>query len=527
MFQQKPKNNQMKTLFISTIIFLMIVTAFTTGCKKDAFDSNYYNPQTAVTANIPSLYSGLFFNEKVIPRYWNLYTFQIPMMGIYSQTAGYNNSSKVYEQAVNYTKDRWDYFYNNTIARYREIEKYYNNLTNDDDKAGMSLFLETARVFVYDQTAQMVDMWNDIPFSQAGALNATGTITLPAYDKGEDIYNFILTDLKRISDYLATATPEDFYLNQFKAADYVNKGDVTKWRKYCNSLLLRLAMRISYKDEAKAQSIIQEILGNPTQYPVVDNASENIKIQAPGTSSTLVAINDMRNGFGVNPFAPGKMVDTIMAPAGDPRLPVLFTANKNGEYHGVPINWTATRVQDSITANYFSRWDSTTFTEDNLFPGIIITAAEVSFIKAEAYERWGGGDAKSAYENGIRQSIEFYYSINNKSDYTGAKESMPSEAEIAAYLADPMIAYGTDNLEKIATQKWIDFTVMQANQAWAEWRRTKLPVLNFPTDPSSVLSPNVPNRLLYPTTESTLNETNYEAVKSEDNVSSKVFWDVK
>jgi len=104
---------------------------------------------------------------------------------------------------------------------------------------------------------------------------------------------------------------------------------------------------------------------------------------------------------------------------------------------------------------------------------------------------------------------------------------MPTEEEIASYLANPIVAYGTNNLEKIGTQKWIDFNVMQANQAWAEWRRTGYPVLYFPTDPSSVISPNVPNRLLYPTTEATLNSANYEAVKSEDNINTKVFWDVK
>jgi hypothetical protein len=92
---------------------------------------------------------------------------------------------------------------------------------------------------------------------------------------------------------------------------------------------------------------------------------------------------------------------------------------------------------------------------------------------------------------------------------------------------NPLIAYGTNNLEKIATQKWIDFGVIQAHQAWAEYRRTKLPKLTFPTDGSSVLSPNPPNRLLYPGTEASLNTANYEPVKSSDNITTKVFWDVK
>ena len=522
----------MKKLIIAIPFFIIAAGLLVTGCKKSDIDNNYYDPNGSVTASIPSLYSGLLYNERVLPKYWGLFTLQIPVMGTYSQTAGYRQSNKLYEQPANYTKDRWDYFYTTTIARYREIEKYCNNLTTDADKAGYLLFLETARIFVYDQTAQMVDLWGDIPFSTAGQLNATGNIILASYDKGSDIYSKTLTDLKRISDYLASVQTVPFYQNQLNTFDYLNKGSLTKWRKYCNSLILRLAMRISYKEEATAKSLIQTILGNPTQYPLVDTYTESITIQPSSTTSSLTAGDEIREGFKVNPYAPGKMVEDIMAPANDPRLPIYFSTNKNGVYHGVPNTWNATRVEDSVTNNYFSRWDSTTFSENNLFPGIIITAAEVSFLKAEAYERWGSGDAKAAYESGVKQSILFYWNVNNNSkksgdNFYGVKESMPSDATIAAYLLKPIVAYGTNNLEKIATQKWIDFGVVQANQAWAEYRRTKLPVLNFPADVSSVLSPNPPNRFLYPGTEVSLNADNYAAVKSSDNVTTKVFWDVK
>lgn len=517
----------MKKLIIAIPLLIIATGALVTGCKKSEFENKYLDPDQSVTATIPSLYAGLLYNEKVMPRYWNLYTFQVPVMGTYSQTAGYTQSNKVYEQPINYTQTRWEYFYTTTMARYREVEKYYNKLTTDADKNGYQLFLETGRIFMYDQAAQMVDMWGDIPFSTAGQLNTTGGIVLASYDKAADIYTFILTDLKRISDYLATASPDAFYTTQFATYDYLNKGSLTAWRKYANSLMLRLAMRISYKDETTAKSLIQTILNNSTQYPLIDAVGESIKFQPPSTTSTLTVVNDMRTGMAVNPFPGGKMVDSIMAPAGDPRLPIFFTANKNGEYHGIPNTWNSTRVADSTTKNYFSRWDSTTFTENNLFPGIVMTAAEVSFLKAEAYERWGGGTAKTAYETGVKQSIQFYIGVNNNSDYGGTKETMPSDATIATYLLNPIVAYGTNNLAKIATQKWIDFGVLQASQAWAEWRRTKYPSLTFPTDASSVLSPNPPNRLLYPGTEASLNATNYATVKSSDVITTKVFWDVK
>ncbi len=513
----------------SGILLLLIATVILGSCKKSAFDTNFYNPESAVKADVPRLYAGLFAHEKVMPRYWNLYTFLVPVMGTYSQTAGYTNTKGVYEQPTNYTGNRWDYFYTHDIAIFRELEKAYAALTTDGDKEGYKLFMETARIFQYDQATQMVDMWGDIPFTTAGGLNATGNIVLPVYDKQAALYTQALTDLKRISDYLTSVKPSAFYSNQLKSYDFVNGGDLTKWRKYCNSLILRLAMRISYKDEATAKSAIQTILGNATNYPLPNTASESLVIQANSLTSSLLPNdkNEVRNGFGVNPFAPGKMVNDIMAPANDPRLAAYFTKNASGNYKGIANTLTEAQVTAGVTANDFSRWDSTTFTENYMLPGMLISTAEVQFLKAEAYQRWGGGDAKAAYENGIRQSIAFWYGVNANSAYAAGKKTAPSEADIEAYLSYPDVAFGTNNLKKIATQKWIDFNISQANQAWAEWRRTKLPDLSFPRDSRSVISPDVPTRLLYPGTEKDLNTTNYNAVKSADNITTKIFWDVK
>ncbi|MGN6540859.1 MAG: hypothetical protein ACTHKY_08645 [Ginsengibacter sp.] len=105
-----------KILVLSTIVLLGI-----SSCKKQDFSNYYYNPEGAVTANVPSLWAGLFNNNRVIPKYWNLYTFLIPVLGEYSQTIGYTNGNKIYEQPVNYTQNRWDDYYTGVMAQYREI----------------------------------------------------------------------------------------------------------------------------------------------------------------------------------------------------------------------------------------------------------------------------------------------------------------------------------------------------------------------------------------------------------------------
>lgn len=516
----------MKRIIIPCLLSLLSLGGFLTGCKQTEIDNAYINPSGAVTADVQRLWSGLLFNERVQPRYWNLYTFLIPEIGTYSQLTGSTTTTGVYEQVTAYNSDRWNVYYTQTIARYREMEKVYNSLSAED-KAGLQLFMETARIFVYDQTAQMIDLWGDVPFTTAGQLNAQGTITLATYDDAHTTYLNTLTELKRISDYLATATPSSFYKTQFNTYDYVNKGSIAKWQKYCNGLMLRLAMRVSYSDEATAKALVTTILNSPTQYPLIDVAGESITIQPTVTSSNFVAINDIRNGFGVNPYAPSYLVDNVMAPANDPRLPVYFTKASTGKYTGVVNTWNATQLTAAQTAGAVSRWDSTTFSENNLFPGILMTSAETWFNKAEAYERWGLGSAKTAYESGIRQSIAFWFAVNNGSSYTATKDVPPTEAQMTAFLAQPTILYGTDNLKKIATQKWVDFTVMQATQAWAEVRRTKLVGLTFPTDIGSATAKTPPTRLLYPTSEASLNTINYSSVRAKDSQTTKVFWDVK
>lgn len=507
---------------------------FSTGlllnsCKKSEFDSKYYNPESSVTASVATLYAGLFNNAYVTPHYRNLYTFLIPVLGEYTQTAGYVNGNKIYEQPTNYTADKWDNYYTTVMAQYRELEKYYNNLSMPADKQGFQVFLETARIFFYDQTTQMVDLFGDIPYSSAGSLNSSGTISLAKYDSAQTIYKSILTDLDRINYYLDTANINTFYTQQLTAYDFVNGGSLLKWRQYANSLRLRLAMRISYYDEATAKAMVMGMLGNSTLYPMVINASDAIKINVTGT---LVSTgNDIQNGFGINPFAPGYMVDSVMRPTNDPRLPVYFTTNAAGNYEGVVNTTNATTVANQQQANFYSRWDSTTFTQNNYFPGLIITAAETNFSIAEAYQRWGTtASAQTAYYNGIDQSILLYFSINNASSYGGFKDPMPSAAAIAAYKATSLVAFGTDllgNLKKIGMQKWLAFNIIEANQSWAEYRRTKYPVLNFLTDASSLLAPNPPSRLLYPATESALNSVNFEAVKTKNTITTKIFWDVK
>jgi hypothetical protein len=167
------------------------------------------------------------------------------------------------------------------------------------------------------------------------------------------------------------------------------------------------------------------------------------------------------------------------------------------------------------------------------FPGIIITASEVNFLKAEAFERWGStADAQIAYEKAVTQAVDFVFYLNKLgADFRGADpEPAVTPLEMTTLLSSPTVTYaGTKDqkLAKIGTQKWLSLGFMQSVEAWTELRRTNYPVLTFVPDPSTPEAVMPPSRLVYPGTEKVYNAINFEAVSPSDFPTTKIFWDVQ
>ena len=94
----------------------------------------------------------------------------------------------------------------------------------------------------------MVDLHGDVPFSEAGRLSQNGGDygkSYPKYDKAEDLYKKMLDDLKSYADELSTLTIKTGISAGFRTQDYILKGDVVAWRRYVNSLRLRMLTRVS------------------------------------------------------------------------------------------------------------------------------------------------------------------------------------------------------------------------------------------------------------------------------------------
>lgn len=94
----------------------------------------------------------------------------------------------------------------------------------------------------------MVDMWGNVPYFEAAIAPN------PVFDKGEEIYD----DLFLLIDEAIENMEMGF--NVSSSADLFYQGSLENWRKFANSLKLKMYLNISKHDEARAKAGIMEII---------------------------------------------------------------------------------------------------------------------------------------------------------------------------------------------------------------------------------------------------------------------------
>jgi hypothetical protein len=286
-------------------------------------------------------------------------------------------------------------------------------------------------------------------------------------------------------------------------------------------------MRLSEVAPTKARAIVQEILADPTAYPLVETKADNVAwYMDPSWIFDHNSLGNRSRATSELPdkaFAPKVMLDMMVA-ANDPRLPIVFDRafDSTRSYIGLPSSPDAQPA--TVDSVHFSRLNAAMFRHNDNFPGYVMTAAEVAFLKSEAYMRgWATGDPKAAYDAALRLSIEMYYATYNRNTLAPDVAS-PSDSVVNAFINDSAVAYN-GTLQRIATQKWIHLGIVQPYEAWAELRRTDYPVLPPDRLGGRLLERTV--RIVYPSSEITSNGQNYEAVRAKDTPTTRVWWDLR
>ncbi len=524
---------------IKSLYLYVLLAAGLASCTESQFEDAYTDPSKLAQTTVGKQFSGMIYTnrEYVLPSYWNYFVIHRITNNRYNQAVGWVNVENQYVPGSAAINDRWNAYYN-VLAQYREIQKVYDALS-DDQKADQRIYMLTGATFFYDYTQQVIDLHGDIPWTAAGMLSTNGgdyTQSYAAYDEAEAIYTKMLDDLAGFADELNTIEVKPAVLTEFRTQDLINKGDLEKWKTYVNSLRLRMLTRVSGSSAfgARATTEINKILSSPASYPVALVNADNIawEIYSLGT---LLSATDFQSGLeDWNGNIASKAIIDHMLGNGDPRLPYVFEPGleADGEYLGLDPLINATDQTELVATNTLSIYNRSTISRNQYFPGVIITASEVHFLAAEHYLKNNqAAAAKTHYEEAIKQSLAFYQYLRSISNNNETPAPVPpTSADMTNYLAKGAVSWDAAasteaKMKLIAEQKWLHFNVVQPNENWAELRRLGLVELTFWPDQSNQQS-QPPYRWIYPGSEQTYNRENYSVVQGEDKLTNKIFWDV-
>jgi hypothetical protein len=405
--------------------------------------------------------------------------FNLTMFGLWSQSFAKIQyiDEDWYELRSTTIDTHWSGFYSTSLADMQRIIQQGDSLSRPNWVAiGTILQQWTFQI--------LTDTWGDVPYSAAlqGSANAR-----PAYDKQKDIYYGMLARLTAAS---ATIQPAGA---TFGSEDEIYGGSPTAWRKFSNSLRLRMAMRISNVDPVKAKAEFLAALAAPGGVFTVngDNAMLHYTGAVPSDNPIYAVFHE---GGRYDQVISATTVDSLKA-LNDPRLFVYADPAPNGcagggDYCGYQNGTETAEDFDALSPI------GSAFRNDPTAPSAIMTLAEVLFLRAEAAARgWTGESAAALYAAGIRASMQ-QYGIDS--------------GDIDAYLAQPSVAY--KGLRSIYMQKWIALYGNGPEQ-FASWRRETVNGQHAPylTPSPGASVQQIPYRVFYPASEQSTNVENWSA----------------
>ena len=385
------------------------------------------------------------------------------------------------------TDGLWTNLYNVLV----DLKTIENNTAGTNDK----LYLGISQLLQVYSFSVLTDAFGDIPYSQALQLSLNIN---PAYDKQEAIYDALLVAVdKGIANVMTNSGSNP------GTADVIYKGSATKWAAFGTSLKLRLLNHLSLRRPTLALAYLQ------TKPTLIVNSANDAKVEFGKSASNANPIFQFDVLSGRKDNAVANTIVNKMKSLSDPRIPVYFKPVSNGSLAGQFLGNIPGDDNDDSGENLFSRTGAAYASTDS--PVILISAAEVNFIKAEIYFR--ASDATNA-ENSYKNAI------------TADLTSLGLASSAVTYLANPLVAYN-NTLQRIMEQKWI--TMFQgAYESFVDWRRT-----GFPTLAPSVnnrTSNVIPVRLSYPQIEINVNTAALQAGPGIPlpyvSLSNKVWWDM-
>lgn len=413
----------------------------------------------------------------------------------------------------------WQAYYRNCV---RSAVEVFDKTSGDPERSNLFNMARILHSYVF---MVITDEYGDIPYTEAGK----GYIDLnffPAYNSQEEIYSSLISELTAASAALDAA-------KRIETADVLYGGDVVKWKKFANSLLLRIGMRLSKVDPGQAEQIVS---GLPLDMLILSNADNAvIRHDANYQNGMGVTLNGTE---GANFYLAAPFVDHLKntddprlasiavrykgATSGPKQLPEVATTDP-AEQVGMPMgndNSTIGAVATGLgLASFydFSQVDRRRMMKLTA-PYFMVTAAETQLLLAEARHRgWiTTGDAAAYFEAGIRLNMEQMALFD-------ANSAVSADAINTYVAANP---FDIDNaLEQINTQYWIA-AFPNGPEVFANYRRSGYPALVSNPYPGKEV--DFIRRLTYPVSEGSVNEANLQTAidrMGPDELDTRVWWD--
>jgi len=414
----------------------------------------------------------------------------------------------------------WVNFYRNVL---KQTIDALNKTSGDTNRTNL---YNEARIWKAYSFMILTDTYGDVPYTDASK-GFTEQIIQPKYDKQEFIYKDILKELDEASAALDATKP-------VATADILYGGDIAKWKKLGNSLLLRAAMRLT----KVAPDVTQTYVAKAVAGGLMQSNSDNSVLRHTSLYNNWIAVHltarEKANFYLAKPF-----VDYLKN-NNDPRLAsiaVRHVGAKSGAEQGPPRTTSDPALQIGMPVGYDDVSIKNTFaaygvaslydySQVNLntilkvtAPEYHVTYAETQLLLAEAVVRgWATGDANQLFQSGIRAHML------QMAEYDPS--AAISESAIQTYLAANPLNPATA-LEQINTQYWVA-AFMNGSELFANFRRSGYPSLQKNPYPGSEITGDFIRRMPYPDTEIITNSTNLNAAiagQGPNDLNTRVWWD--
>ncbi|MCO6496107.1 MAG: SusD/RagB family nutrient-binding outer membrane lipoprotein [Chitinophagaceae bacterium] len=426
-------------------------------------------------------------------------------------------------------------------SMYKAIEDLQQVVIMSEGDESKDIYVAAAKVLQVYCWENLVDVYNDVPYSEAlqGA-----SLLQPKYDKAEDIYKSIAETL----DGALATFDANITSSQFKAADKLFKGDLTKWKQFANTIKLRLIVRggskVSFSNTSfnSAGFLTDDALVNPGY---VDESGKQSPMYASYAYSPSGSVS------GTTAYIPSTFVmgfyNGTKIQDGE-RAALMFN-------NGLSVPHNQLGYQDdppkgiNPSAWYVHGPGNATKANGSQIgilkgPGQgqpLMLAAESYFLQAQANLRGIVGtpaDAKTNFVNGIKASYNYLAKNPAGAVTTGYNANTFYNNYLAENALNKLVDFDActtdeERLEAIVTQQYIAFNMTTGHQAWFEYIRTGYPRNRMPvtranapyafssTHSEATAADKLPTRVLYPESEFRYNSGNVPTV---DKYTSKIFF---